>query len=240
MVCEEREVTVHAGVDLGATVARPEGDGKHPAVVIIMGTGELDRDGNGKGIRTDFYRGLAELFADAGFVSVRYDKRNTHRSGKSDGPSGLSELTDDAAAVVRYAKDLPCVDGRKVIVCGHSEGAIIATLLSLKEDTAGMILLGGAGTSLRDALYYQNRRVAEEAGTTKGLKGLLLRGASDAGKNCAAVDSMFEKCAGTDKGRIFFKGWYMCLTDLRLPMATTHATSRLSICPTNVPHCETT
>src|SRR4051794_32451266 len=65
------------GITMEGTVARPDGDGPFPAVVLVAGSGPTDRDwcspllpgSNGSG------RLFAEAFADAGIASLRYDKR---------------------------------------------------------------------------------------------------------------------------------------------------------------------
>ena len=108
--------------------------------------------------------------------------------------------------MIRYVKSLPYVDEAKVLVCGHSEGAMIATLLSEKEDTAGLLLFGGAATSMKDALLYQNELAADEFQQKKGLLGMLLRSQTSKEKTNAKVDAMFQKCINTEKDRVFFGG----------------------------------
>ena len=51
---------------------------------------------------------------------------------------------NDAATIIHYAKKLDYVDSERVVVCGHSEGAMIATLLTKQEKLQGIILLSGA------------------------------------------------------------------------------------------------
>lgn len=206
---KEERIMITGAVSIGATVTYTDKSRVSPAVVLIMGTGKTDRDGNQKGFCTDFYKQLAELFADKGFVCFRYDKRGTYETGGDYNTAGLYDLTGDAIAVVRYAKSLPFVDGERIIVCGHSEGAMIATLLSGREKTAGLILFGGAAMSLKDALLYQNRLLAEEAKKKTGLPGVILRRQASEEKTNAKVEALFRKCAATDKARIFFGGAMM-------------------------------
>lgn len=52
-------------------------------------------------------------------------------------------------------KALPYVDETKVIVCGHSEGAMIATLLSEKEDSADISTDHRRLSALRDIPYVE-------------------------------------------------------------------------------------
>lgn len=206
MAMKEKKVTINGSISIGATVSYPDDSRKYPAIVLIMGTGKTDRDGNEKGFKTDLYKNFAEMFAEYGFVSVRYDKRGTYQTEGNYNTAGLSDLMDDAISVIRYTKLLPYVDETRVIVCGHSEGAMIATLLSSKEDTAGLLLFGGAATCMKDALLYQNYLAAEEFAKKKGLLGMLLRSQTSQEKTDAKVDAMFQKCISAKKDRVFFGG----------------------------------
>ena len=168
MAVKENRISIKGNVSIGATISCPDENKKYPAIVLIMGTGKTDRDGNEKSFKTDVYKNLANMFTEFGFVTVRYDKRGTFETEGDYNTAGLSDLIDDAVSVIRYTKALTYVDETRIIVCGHSEGAMIATLLSEKEDTAGLLLLGGAATSMKDALLYQNHLVAEEFAKKKG------------------------------------------------------------------------
>ena len=206
MAMKENRISIKGNVSIGATISYPNDSKKYPAIVLIMGTGKTDRDGNEKNFKTDMYKNLANLFTEFGFVSVRYDKRGTYQTEGSYNTAGLSDLIDDAISVIHYTKSLSYVDETKLIICGHSEGAMIATLLSAKEDTAGLLLLGGAATCMKDALLYQNYLAAEEFAKKKGLLGMLLRSQTSQEKTDAKVDAMFQKCVSAKKDRVFFGG----------------------------------
>lgn len=206
MQFREKKMTIQGEYPIGATITYEDESRRSPAVVIIMGTGKLDRDGNGFGLHSNLYQDLAHTFAACGCVSARYDKRGTHGSGGSFNSAGLSDLTNDAVSVIRYLKALPYVDENRILVCGHSEGTMIATLVTQKEDTAGLILLGGAGMCIKDALYYQNKRMAEELPSIKGLAGAVMRRSFDLKKQLALVDDMFRKSTETTKEKVYIKG----------------------------------
>ncbi len=206
MTMNEKKVSIKGKVSIGATVLYPDEKKQYPAVGLIMGTGKTDRDGNEKSFKTDLYKNLANMFAEFGFVCVRYDKRGTFETEGDYNTAGLCDLTDDAVSVIQYTKTLPYVDKTKIIVCGHSEGAMIATLLSEKEATAGLLLFGGAATSMKDALLYQNYLAAEEFANKKGLLGALLKKQASKEKMNAKVEGMFQKCVSVKKDRVFFGG----------------------------------
>lgn len=203
---KEERVKIGGDLSIGATISYTDKNKRVPAIVIIMGTGKTDRDGNTKSFKTDFYKNLATELTNMGFVTIRYDKRGTFETEGSYNKAGLIDLATDAVRVIRYVKKLPYVDENDVIVCGHSEGAMIATLLTEMEETSRLLLLGGAGLSMKDALYYQNKLVATEFKNKKGILGFLLRKQATEEKTTEKVDRMFEKCTNTDKDTVFFGG----------------------------------
>ena len=210
MINEER-IKVPAEFSLGTTIAYPDKDEKRPLVLLIAGTGSLDRDGNGSGLKLNLYKDLSDYFVEQGCVCVRYDKRGTHESkGRGAIASmSLTTLVDDAKAIIDYCKELPFVDKDRVIVCGHSEGAMVGTLLTEKMDLDGLILLGGAGVSLREAMYYQNDRIISEAENGTGFTNWLLRKMVNREKVNAQVEAVYDKANKSNKDMFFYRGSFL-------------------------------
>ncbi len=196
----EKKVTVSGTFDLAATIAVPDGvKQKMSAVVLISGTGTSDRDGNLKKFSSNIYKELSDFFACRGFVTIRYDKRGVGESHGNFNETGFHELMDDVISNIKYLENLDFVDPNKIILCGHSEGSMIATMVSTRYKVAGMILLSGAGTSLKSALGYQNWLVLQETKEMTGIKGMILRRLINEKNYMKNVNSLFERCCGTDK-----------------------------------------
>ena len=174
-----------------------------------MGTGSLDRDGNGLGFKSNIYKDLSDMFVNMGYVCIRYDKRGTHESTGDGKISGLYDLVSDAANVIHYAKKLDYVDDKKVIVCGHSEGSMIATLLTKTEDLQGIILLAGACMGLKEAMLYQNYLVLEQVKNMTGILGWYLRKILKKDKIEKQVFDLFDKAEKSDKPRYFYRGVFL-------------------------------
>ena len=207
MINEER-VIINGDINIGATIAYCDKKQKRPLVLLIMGTGSLDRDGNGFGFKSNIYKDLSDMFVEMGYVCVRYDKRGTHESTGDGKTAGLSDLVNDAANVIHYAKKLEYVDEKKIVVCGHSEGSMIATLLTKNEDLdlKGIILLSGACTSLKEAMLYQNYLVVEQVKDMKGILGWFLRKSLKNVDIEKQVSDIYEKAEKTNKTKYFYKG----------------------------------
>ncbi len=207
-IVEER-VLINSDIKIGATITRLNTEGKKPLVLLIMGTGKTDRDGNQFGLKSNLYKDLAQMFANFGYVCVRYDKRGTHESTGKFLENGLYGLVEDAKSVIEYAKNLSYVDETKIIACGHSEGAMIATLLTKQTKLDRIILLGGAGICLKSAMMYQNHKVVEEFNSKKGLLGWYVRKVINEKKAQAQVNSLFDKAVKAKKDKFFFRGVFM-------------------------------
>lgn len=163
----ERAVEVPAGTQAGAvmhgTVTLPDGDGRVPGVVIIAGSGPTDRDGNShlgaRVIANDSLKLLAHGLAQRGIASVRYDKRGVAASRaaatREEDLLFDGNVTDAALWLDALAAE-PRVD--RPFVIGHSEGALVGTLLARKRPLAGIVLLAGTGERIGETLRRQVRR----------------------------------------------------------------------------------
>lgn len=160
----ERETTVGNGDPmLPAILTVPKAGGKLPLVVMLSGSGPNDRDetiGPNKPFR-DVARGLA----DRGIASLRFDKAAHH--GKD--ASGLDEeYVADALAAIRFARAQPEIDGSRVILLGHSLGALAALVTAGQApDLRGLVLMAGPArpvdAMLLDQVTYQMRLVGADA-----------------------------------------------------------------------------
>lgn len=156
------EITfINRATRLSGTLTAPAGAAPGPAVLLISGSGPLDRDSNVKKLRIDVMRQVAEHLAGIGVASLRFDKRGV---GASDGEymsSGFHDNVADAQAALETLCRQPEVDPAQVFVLGHSEGALIATELAARNPyLAGAILLAGTATSGEAVLRWQAAQVA--------------------------------------------------------------------------------
>jgi pimeloyl-ACP methyl ester carboxylesterase len=145
------------GAKLSGVLWMPAGKPKPvPMVLVIAGSGPVDRDGNSGGLlRTDTYRLLAQALAQKGVATLRYDKRGVALStyaGKLDDLS-FDDFVNDAAAMVAWARSSGNVSS--VYLFGHSEGALIALSVATKAKIDGIISAAGAGRPVVDVAREQ-------------------------------------------------------------------------------------
>ena len=144
---------------LAGTLALPGSSGKPPVVLIIAGSGPTDRDGNSAMLpgHNDSLNMLATALAEAGFASLRYDKRGVGASlAATPAESALrfDTYVDDAAAWIARLNADPRFGA--VTVLGHSEGALIGMMAAQRGGAAAYVSIAGiadgTGTILRRQL----------------------------------------------------------------------------------------
>ena len=180
----EREVTFTGagGLFLHGTLVLPAGaKARVPGVLLLAGSGPTDRNGNAPSIVIDLLKQIAERLGKEGYASLRFDKRATAGYAKF-WPGEVAQQNDffswdsfvgDAKAALACLQTQPEVDGKRVVVAGHSEGAMIATqigrdLQSAPHVPAGLILIsapgrpGGVILSEQITMGLQRNRVPAE------------------------------------------------------------------------------
>lgn len=162
----DADVTIPAnGFNIAATLTSPSAPGRlrHPALVLVGGSGPTDRDETVAGI--PIFAELARALADAGYMVVRYDKRGVGQSGGRIESATIGDYADDAVAVVKWIASRRDVDRRHVAVAGHSEGGAVALLAAQREKKiAAVTLVAAPGSTGADLILEQQRHVLDRMG----------------------------------------------------------------------------
>lgn len=154
----QRPMTLDTGTgELFGSLLLPKSDTPVPVVLIISGSGPTDRDGNNPdGGRNDSLKRLAWVLAKHNIASVRYDKRGVAASlaaTPDERNLTLPAYVSDAEAWGRKLKADPRFG--QLILLGHSEGALVASLAAPKVDAAAVISLSGSARPVDQVLRQQ-------------------------------------------------------------------------------------
>ncbi len=163
----EEDLSIPAGdVVLGATLTRPPAsDTPSPGVVLIAGSGPMDRDESPLMV----FRDLAHGLAARGFAVLRYDKRGiaASRFVDDEGPHDQTReaLARDARAALEALARQQGMDARCLSLVGHSEGGYLAPLVARDDErAAAVVLLAGPVEPLFDLLREQARLILQAHG----------------------------------------------------------------------------
>lgn len=144
---------------LSGTLTIPATPGPHPAIVLIPGSGEVSRDGDMFGHR--FYLVLADALTRRGFAVLRSDKRGLGRSGGDFATATTYDFAVDIGAATVFLRNRRDIDGHRIGLVGHSEGALNGAMVAAKDPgIAFLVLMAGNGIPAGDMLLARTLHAA--------------------------------------------------------------------------------
>ena len=156
---QEKEIVLKTSTgNISGSLLRPEG--AKTVVIIIAGSGSTDRNGNtNNGVQTNNYQQLAQELSKENIASLRYDKRGIGRSS-------LAMIKEEDLTLDTYIKDVSDWIGflrkdhlfKKVVLAGHSEGALIASIVAQNNPVDAAVLVAGPGRGLDVIVEEQFKR----------------------------------------------------------------------------------
>jgi pimeloyl-ACP methyl ester carboxylesterase len=158
---ELREETVRfasGDVSIAGVVISPIGEGPLPAIVLIDGSGETDRHN---------MRDFSVALAQAGFVTLAYDKRGVGEStGAPDAWQyfSIDDLASDAAAGVDFLAARDDVANDRIGLLGISQGGWVAPRAATLTDAVSFMVLKSASVTTigEDRLFERAARLMAE------------------------------------------------------------------------------
>lgn len=146
---ESRDVLIQHpdGHSLAGTLTVPvDGNGPHPAVVLISGSGSQNRNQEIMGHRP--FLVLSDHLTRQGIAVLRFDDRGV---GGSVVPNQRMLLDDtsldfasDVSLLVDHLKAQPGIDPDRIGLIGHSEGGIIAPIVADRRNDIAFVVLMAA------------------------------------------------------------------------------------------------
>lgn len=160
-----RYYSADSSIRFGATLTLPKSGKKHPAVVIVSGTGQQDRDGTMAG--HPMFAVIADYLSRNGIAVLRVDDRGINETSGNYFATTTREFAADALAGIHYLQGRKEIDARKTGLVGHSEGGAAACIAaSESKDVAFVISLSGVGITGMKALLLQNEAIVNSAPVT--------------------------------------------------------------------------
>jgi uncharacterized protein len=159
----EQEVSIDnaaaPGVTLKGTLTLPAGEAPCAAIVIVSGSGPQDRDETILGHK--LFAVLADAWARRGVATLRYDDRGVGQSTGDFATATTDDFASDAWAAVQWLRSQARIDPKRVGIGGHSEGALVSSILAADHpDIAFALLLAGPGVDGLQVIKSQSVAIA--------------------------------------------------------------------------------
>lgn len=161
----ENDVAIeHAGARLAGTVVAP-GVGRFPTVLMLHGSGPMDRNEDMPGQRLAVFDTFAARLAQNGVASLRFDKRGCGASTGDFETAGVHDAAADAVAWLDWLGSADFCDPERTILLGHSEGCLIAPLaIHQRPSVWGAVLVCPFAERMETILMRQAAQVERELG----------------------------------------------------------------------------
>ncbi len=142
-------------ITLAGTLTMPRDKSKkHPAVVLITGSGPQNRDEEMFGHKP--FLVLADHLTRRGIAVLRYDDRGIAKSTGDFNTATSADFATDVLSAVEFLKTRDEIDIRHIGLIGHSEGGSIAPMAANgTKDIAFIVLLAAPGISGKDTALWQ-------------------------------------------------------------------------------------
>ena len=145
-------------VNLAGTLTIPNTGKPFPALVLISGGGNRNRDAQYGKFKP--FKLISEYLSSRGFVVLRFDDRGV---GESTGQNSLEGTLDDfkvdALSAVKYLKSRELIDSTKIGLLGHCAGAYACLKAILEtDDVSYLITMAGYGLEGVETLLDGTRR----------------------------------------------------------------------------------
>ncbi len=143
-----------AGIKLAGTLTFPKSKTKIPAVILVTGSGQQDRNEE-SGKHKPFWI-IADYLTRNGIAVLRVDDRGIGGSTGIFDQSTTGDFAEDALAGITFLKSRQEINSKKIGIIGHSEGGTAAALAASKSsEVAFIVSMAGAFTNFEDVVIDQ-------------------------------------------------------------------------------------
>jgi alpha/beta superfamily hydrolase len=150
-------------IHYGATITTPPGKGPFPALVMITGSGQQDRNEEISGHQP--FAVIADWLTRHGYIVLRADDRGIGKSTGDFSKSTSEDFEKDVEVHLDYLGTRKEVDRKKIGLIGHSEGGMVAPMVAVRRsDVSFIVLLAGPGVKIFQLMEDQTAAVLKSAG----------------------------------------------------------------------------
>jgi pimeloyl-ACP methyl ester carboxylesterase len=146
----------NGGIELAGTLTSPAIGGKHPAVILVHGSGAENRD---------YVLPFARFLVDRGMAVLGYDKRGVGGSTGDWTTASFEDLAGDVVAAVEYLKTRSDVDPMQIGLLGVSQAGWVMPIAAVRAPQIRFLIsVSGAGVVASETALDNARNEMTAAG----------------------------------------------------------------------------
>jgi pimeloyl-ACP methyl ester carboxylesterase len=139
----------NGAIQLAGTVISPATSGRHPAIVLVHGSGAENRD---------YMVPWAHFLVRHGIAILGYDKRGVDGSTGDWNTATFEDLAGDVVSACAYLKTRSDIDAAKIGILGISQAGWVMPIAATRtSDIAFLVSVSGAGVSPAETTIDETR-----------------------------------------------------------------------------------
>lgn len=135
---EVKFVNTKDKVLLSGTFTKPGIKGTFPAIIMISGEGQQDRDGEHLGHKP--FAVIADYFAKHGMAVLRFDDRGMGTSTGNYDSSDIYNFAEDVRAAVSFLRQRKDVDSNAIGMLGYSLGGAVGQIVASTDNKIAFLM----------------------------------------------------------------------------------------------------
>jgi dienelactone hydrolase len=141
------------GIRLAGTLIAPARSGKHPAVILVHGSGAQNRDA---------ILPFARFLIPRGMAVLGYDKRGVGGSSGDWNTASFDDLAADVVAAFEYLKTRPDIDAQQIGMLGWSQAGWVMPIAAVRASSMAFLISvsGAAVPASETALDHARNEMA--------------------------------------------------------------------------------
>lgn len=152
-----------ANISLSGTLTFPKKEGNFPVVILISGSGPQNRDEELLGHKPFLI--ISDHLTKNGIGVFRYDNRGVGQSTGDFKMATTADFSMDVESAITYLQTRKEINKNKIGLIGHSEGALIASIVASKsKDISFIVSLAGTGIQGDKLLLLQQELISRAKG----------------------------------------------------------------------------
>ena len=148
---------------MSGTLTFPKKEGNFPVVILISGSGPQNRDEELLGHKPFLI--ISDHLTKNGIGVFRYDNRGVGQSTGDFKMATTADFSMDVESAITYLQTRKEINKNKIGLIGHSEGALIASIVASKsKDISFIVSLAGTGIQGDKLLLLQQELISRAKG----------------------------------------------------------------------------
>jgi pimeloyl-ACP methyl ester carboxylesterase len=187
---------------LAGTLHLPQGSGRSPAIVMVPGSGDSNRDAD------DFFPPIRNAFLEQGVAVLSWDKPGVGESNGDWRRQTILQRAEETSKAITWLRQHPSIDPSQVGFWGQSQGGWIGPMVAANDPDLWLLIIhSGTGVTVEEQDFAGLEQTMRRAGASDdeiALGRVYMDTFHDAAKSGMTYEDVREKIQEPARGKPWF------------------------------------